>query len=585
MNVIGISAYYHDSAACIIRDGVLVAAAQEERFTRIKHDFSLPVKSFRYCLEEAGLSIMDIDCIAYYEDPLKKLSRQLWSGSDYFDESLQLRMDPHRPEREIRELLGYEGEIKFIDHHLSHAASSFFYSGFKSAALMTVDGVGEWATTTYGYGENKNIKLFEEVHFPNSLGLLYSTITSYLGFGVNSGEYKVMGLAPYGKPKYLEKLYNLIKMKEKGQYELNLEYFDFIKGNIMFTPKLSELLGEPPRKKESELLQYHKDVAKSLQVLLEEVLLEKVKYLHSVTGDNNLCLAGGVALNCVANGEILRKGPFKKLFVQPASNDSGGSLGAAAYAYISLSGELLKSAPIKNVFLGPGYSDANIEGLLDATSLKAFSFVDNSSEMLKETAKRLAEGKVIGWFQGRMEFGPRALGGRSILADSRNPEMRDRINAMVKKREAFRPFAPAILEDKTPLYFDLKHGSPFMLETCQVVSNIDLPAITHVDGSARVQTVNENDNPLFAGLLKEFEKITGCPILLNTSFNVRGEPIVCNPVDAILCFINTDIDCLVLGNFIIDRQNNKMDDLEGMIKNVIKPKERQKLNHDVYTFV
>ncbi|MCE3228016.1 MAG: carbamoyltransferase [Bacteroidetes bacterium] len=583
MNVIGISAYYHDSACCIIRDGELIAAAQEERFTRIKHDPALPVNAFKFCLKQADLSIDKIDAIAYYEDPVKKLSRQLWCGADYFNEAFTHKMDPSKPEREIREILGFGGKIEFVDHHLSHAASSYYFSGFKSAALLTMDGVGEWATTTYGIAKDRSIDLFEEVHFPDSVGLLYSTITSYLGFGVNSGEYKVMGLAPYGEPLYIDKLYELIQLKEKGQYKLNLEYFDFIRGNTMFSGKLAELMGQPVRKKESELLKFHLDVAKSLQVVLEQILLEKAKYLHSVTGEDNLCMAGGVALNCVANGKLLREGPFKKMFVQPASNDAGGALGAAAHAYAKHSGNNIKSAPLRSVFLGPEYTNADIRNLLDATSLNSVSY-ETTEEMQKATAQRLAKGKVIGWFQGRMEFGPRALGGRSILADPRNPEMRDRINAMVKKREAFRPFAPAILEDKTKKYFDLSHSSPFMLETCQVVSEESLPAITHVDKSARVQTVNEKDNPCFAGLLAEFEKLTGCPILLNTSFNVRGEPIVCTPADAFLCFVNTDIDCLVLGNTIIDRENNNMEDLVNMVKSIIKRKKRT-LNHDVYTFI
>jgi carbamoyltransferase len=585
MNVIGISAYYHDSACCIIKDGILVAAAQEERFTRIKNDFSLPVKSFKYCMNASNLSIDKIDAIAYYEDPVKKLARQLWSGKNFFDHKLKGKMDPERPEREIKEILGFEHPVSFVDHHMSHAASSYFFSGYNSSAIMTIDGVGEWDTTTYGIGKNNDIELFEHVHFPNSLGLLYSTITSYLGFGVNSGEYKVMGLAPYGLPIFVDKIYKLIKKLDKGQYELDLKYFDFIKGNSMFSEELINLFGLCPRKKDSELLQVHIDIAKSLQVVLEEILLDKTKYLHAVTGSENLCLAGGVALNCVANGRIFREGPFKKMFVQPASNDAGCALGAAAYIYIKSTGDKLKSTPLKNIYLGPEYEEDEIKNLLASTSLNVNAFNDDTAGMLKATAERLACGKVIGWFQGRMEFGPRSLGSRSILADPRNSEMRDRINSMVKKREGFRPFAPAILENKLSTFFDLNHASPFMLETCQVISNFPLPAITHVDGSARVQTVNDTDNPIFSSLLKEFENITACPILLNTSFNVRGEPIVCSPADALLCFINTNIDCLVIGNTIIDREDNDMKGLENMLKILIETPPKLKLNHDVYTFI
>lgn len=585
-NIIGISALYHDAACCILKDGIMTAAAQEERFTRIKADPAIPYNAFMYCLEQAGLTLPDIDCIAYYENPEKKLARQLWSKMPALSRSFVDSLDPFRPEREIRQILGYEGPIKFVDHHLSHAASSFFFSGFNSAAILTVDGVGEWATTTYGRGIGNDIKLFEEVHFPDSLGLLYSTITSYLGFGVNDGEYKVMGLAPYGKPLYMDQMWRLLKMGDNGQYSLNMWYFEFMQGERMYSAELEDLLGSPARKSDTEISQFHKDIARSLQVLLEEVLLQKAHYLYAQTGEENLCMAGGVALNCVANGRIKRDGPFKELFVQPASNDAGGALGAAAIAHVEITGTSPLRKKLSHVYLGPDYASGEIERTLQSTSLRYHSFAEREEVLLSEVAARLADGKVIGWFHGRMEFGPRSLGARSILADPRNATMRDRINAMVKKREGFRPFAPAILASHAHKYFDLDHPSPFMLETCQVTGLLDLPAITHVDGSARVQTVEEDTNPRFAALLKAFGEITGCPMLLNTSFNVKGEPIVCSHEDAIKCFITTNIDCLVLEDFIIDRSENSLDTLELILQLYdFEKRKRTGIRHDVYTFV
>lgn len=556
MNIIGISALYHDSACCLLQDGVLKAAAQEERFTRIKHDSSMPFHAFKYCLESAGLSITEIDCIAYYENPEKKLARQLWSGYDIHDPEYTDRLDPHRYIREIREVLGYTGPVEIVEHHLSHAASSYYFSGFDEAAILTVDGVGEWATTTYGVGKREKIELFEQVDFPNSIGLLYSTITSYLGFAVNSDEYKVMGLAPYGKPVYVDKIRKLITLQDNGQYALDMNFFDFGPGEYMFTDQLIELFGMPPRVPESELKQFHKDVAKSLQTVLEEILLTKAKYLHRKTGLTNLCMAGGVALNCVANGKILRETPFQNLFVQPAANDAGGAVGAAAVAHVRLSGGE-KPAPLRHVFLGPEYSDDEIKNLLDATAISYTDFRHSTDELLKTTALLLSQNKVIAWFQGKMEFGPRALGARSILADPRVKDMKDRINSMVKKREGFRPFAPAVLQEKMHKHFALETPSPYMLLTCDVISPIDMPAITHVDGSARVQSVDRETNPLFYRLIQEFERITNCPVLLNTSFNVRGEPIVMTPLDALLCFINTNLDHLVLGHFLISRDQTR----------------------------
>ncbi|MDO6435461.1 carbamoyltransferase [Flavitalea sp. BT771] len=586
LNIIGISAFYHDSACCILRDGVLIAAAQEERFSRIKADASLPCQAFLYCLKQSGLAITDIDLIAYYEDPEKKASRQIWSRIPEVSSSFLLQLDPGRPEREIREVLGYEGPIRFVEHHMSHAASSFFFSGFDTSAILTVDGVGEWATTTYGAGNGNAIHLFEEVHFPHSLGLLYSTITSFLGFGVNDGEYKVMGLAPYGKPLYVKQLMDLLQPEAEGQYKLNMGYFDFLSGERMFSDALPGLLGHPARRPDSIIAPFHKDLSKSLQVVLEEMLLEKARYLHRRTGEKNLCMAGGVALNCVANGRILRDGPFEKLFVQPASNDAGGAIGAAMAIHAVEGRALQQKKQLDHVYFGPEFAADEIEQLLKSTSLQYHNYRGSRDLMLSMVAGKLAEGLVIGWFQGRMEFGPRSLGARSILADPRNATMRDRINAMVKKREGFRPFAPAVLEDKVAEHFQLDHPSPFMLETCQVSSTIDLPAITHVDGSARVQTVNEHTNLPFALLIREFEKLTGCPILLNTSFNVKGEPIVCSPEDALKCFIKTDIDCLVMDEFVIIRSENSLHALKLILENYdIEKEKRAGIRHDVYTFV
>jgi len=581
LNIIGISALYHDSACCLLKDGKLIAAVEEERFTRHKNDGRIPKHAFRFCLEEGGLTLPEIDYIAYYENPHKKVARQFWSGIWPNSDELAYRLNPQRPEIEIRNILGYEGPIKYFEHHQSHAASSFYFSGFEEAAIMTFDGVGEWTTTSYGAGNSSGIELFEEVSFPNSLGLLYSTITSFLGFSVNSDEYKVMGLAPYGKAVYKKQMYELIESLEGGQYRLDLKYFNFSDSKLMYTPLMVDLFKHLPREEKEPINQFHKDVARSLQVVLEEILIEKAFYFHKKTGMENLCMAGGVALNCVANGRILKEGPFKKMFVQPASGDAGAALGAAAELHFSLTQEK-KQLKLEHVYLGPEYSMDEIERILNSTSFNFLSCKGNTSQLLEETAKRLADKKVIGWFNGKMEFGPRSLGARSILADPRDPEMRDRINHMVKKREGFRPFAPAILATEVEHYFDLDHASPFMLETCQVISSLDLPAITHVDGSARVQTVTEESNPRFASLLKAFQHLTGCPILLNTSFNVKGEPIVCSPVDAIECFISTNIDCLVLGDFIIDRSQNEMHKLEEKYKLPISTAD---VKNDVYTFI
>jgi carbamoyltransferase len=558
LNIIGVSAGYHDSACSLLQDGVLVAAAQEERFSRVKNDKSFPTSAFAYCLQEGGITIADVVCIAYYEDPCLKLGRQNWMSfmpnlPGERRESILDRLSATPPQQMIRDVWGYEGRVEIFDHHLSHAASSYFFSGFKESAILTVDGVGDWATTTYGCGKGPHIERFEQVDFPDSLGFFYSAITGYLGFEVNEGEYKVMGLAPYGEPEYVDQIRKLVEVTSEGQYRLNMKYFGFLTEDCMYTQELIALLGQPPRDPESELTQFHMDVARSAQVVLEEIMLEKTRYLHEKYPSENLCMAGGVSLNVVANGRCLREGPFKRLFVQPAAGDAGGSVGAAAMAHAKVTGEPPAVKSLKHVYLGPANSVSEAYKLLMASSAKFLDFRGREEELIKFTVDRLIEGKVIGWSQGRMEFGPRALGARSILADPRSPDMRDRINALVKMREAFRPFAPAVLESEAQNHFDLDHSSPFMLETCDVISDIDLPAITHIDGSARVQTVTAETNPRFAALLEEFHRRTGCPIILNTSFNVRGEPIVCAPLDAVLCFTASQIDFLVLEDFVLDR--------------------------------
>lgn len=560
LNIVGISSGYHDSACCILQRGVLLAAAQEERFSRVKNDKGFPQRAFRYCLKQAGLTIADVDCIAYYEDPDLKLARQIWMGllpgvSAARRDSVLDRMADCRPQDTIRTVLGYEGPIEIVDHHLSHAASSYYFSGFEESAILTVDGVGEWPTTTYGWARGPVIDRFEQVDFPDSLGFFYSAITGYLGFEVNEGEYKVMGLAPYGSPVYVDKLRSLVEVTSEGQYHLNLKYFAFLNEDRMYTEELCQHLGRPPREPESEILQFHMDVAKSAQIVLEEILLEKIRYLHSRAPSENLCMAGGVALNVVANSRCLREGPFRRLFVQPAAGDAGGALGAAAITHVRMTAQAPPRKALEHVYLGPGTTSADVHRFLKASSARYRNYRGRENELIAATVDALSQGKVVGWAQGRMEFGPRSLGARSILADPRRPEMRDRINALVKMRESFRPFAPAVLESEAAKHFDLDHPSPFMLETCRVISHLALPAITHVDGSARVQTVNAETNPRFAALLEEFQRRTGCPILLNTSFNMRGDPIVCTTLDAITCFVRSQIDVLVVEDFILERSD------------------------------
>lgn len=553
MNIIGISANFHDSSCALIQDGKLVAAVSEERFSRFKNDSRLPIRAFRHCMEAGGIDITDINCIAYYENPYKKLSRQLASDFNLGSDSELTWLDCHKPFRDIRETLGFEGEIKYYDHHLSHAAGSYLFSGFNDAAILTSDGVGEWATTTFGFGKASSIEIFNEITYPNSTGLFYSAITNFLGFKVLSGEYKVMGLAPYGKPVYVEKLYQLYDISKTFNFELNMSYFDFNQIDRMYTDSLIDLIGFAPRIKESEIEQKHMDLAKSLQVVLEEIMLKQVRELKGKVNSINLCLSGGVALNCVANHAIRKSNIFENIFVQPAAGDAGSAMGAAALAHIDLTKTRHSNIPLQHVYLGPQYENEEIYHLLNAMTIEALDFRGDTTSLNEAIVDRIINGKVIGWFQGRMEFGPRALGTRSIIADPRDPNMRDKLNELVKKREGFRPFAPAILEEHAPAHIELMIPSPFMIETCQIISELDLPAVTHVDGSCRPQTVSAQTNPKFHTLLKAFYQRTGCPILVNTSFNVRSEPIVCSPLDALRCFGNSGIDTLILEDFLIDR--------------------------------
>ncbi len=541
LRIVGISAFFHEAAACLLVDGELVAAAAEERFTRVKHDPRLPVYAYRWCLEAGGLGPGDVDAVAFYEDPAKKADRQRAYGFRA-PPGQPDALDSGRPERMIREMLGHDGRILTFDHHLSHAASAFFYSGFDDAAVLTVDGVGEWATATYNHARGETIEPFEEVRFPHSLGLFYATITAFLGFRVNDGEYKVMGLAPYGEPRLAGQMRMVLRSGPAGQFTLDMEHFDFV--DRMYTDRLAELLGLPPRRPGAPLEQSHADVAASAQLVVEEILLEKAHHLAERAGSPNLCFAGGVALNCVANGRLLREGPFERVFVPPGAGDDGGALGAAALAHTRLTGERPAAGRLVRADLGPAYDPGPV---LAGAGVAAEPYAPDG------VAARLAAGQVVGWFAGRMEFGPRALGHRSILADPRDAGMKERLNREIKRREAFRPFAPSVLAAHAAEHLDLDHPSPFMLETCQVRSPLELAAVTHVDGSCRPQTVDPAAGPRFAGLLEAFHRRTGCPLLLNTSLNVAGEPIACTPVDALLTMAAAGLDALVLGDAVVDR--------------------------------
>ena len=557
--ILGLSFFYHDSAAVLLKDGELVAAAQEERFTRKKADDDFPANAIRYCLSEAGIGAESLSAIAYYEKPFLHFERLLLSFIETWPRSLRpfLAAMPLWMRRKlwiesmIRKETGFSGDVLYVDHHLSHAASAFFPSGFEEAAVLTLDGVGEWATTTCGIGKGNDLTLRRQIIYPDSLGLFYSSLTHYLGFKPNSAEYKVMGLAPYGTPRYIDKLRSLIAIHDDGSYTLNRKVFGWHMSARKTSRALTRLLGEPTRRPESPLSQFHKDVARSLQDVLEEAVVALAKRVRTETGMDRLCLAGGVALNCVANSRILREDIFTDVFIQPASGDAGGALGAALYVEHAV----LKNArrfPMRHVFWGPSYADASIEEALTNAGIRYRAL--GKEQLIKETAALLADNKVVGWFQGRMEYGPRSLGNRSILGDPRQKENWQRINLKIKFRESFRPFAPSVLLERSGDYFDLRVPSPFMLLTAQT-KNDDLPAVTHVDGSARLQTIAHAENPLYYELIEEFAALTGCPVLINTSFNVRSEPIVCTPLDAVHCFLATDIDYLAIGNCLIDKKD------------------------------
>jgi len=561
VNILGISCFYHDSAACLIQDGRLVAAASEERFTRKKHDEAFPHQAIQYCLKAGKISEKDLDYVGFYDKPFLKFERLLSTylstfprGFRSFSKAMPIWLKEKLwiPQL-IRKELKYKGKILFTEHHLSHAASAFLVSPFKEAAILTVDGVGEWATASYGVGRDREIDLYREIRFPHSLGLLYSAFTYYLGFKVNSAEYKVMGLAPYGVPRYVDQVRRLIEIKDDGSFELDMRYFSYHHGLRMVNGRFSALFGGPPRDPESKLDQRHKDIAASVQKVTEEVMLKMASCLHRETKMDNLCLAGGVALNCVANGRILREGPFKDLFIQPAAGDAGGSLGVAAYIYHSLLGNP-RMAPMEDAYLGPEYGEDEI---LEALKRYGAPYRRLERDDLVREVAALIEGQtVIGWFQGRMEFGPRALGSRSILADARNPENKDVVNLKIKFRESFRPFAPSVLEEKIGEYFEIDRPSPYMLLVAPVREGKRvIPSVTHVDHSARIQSISRRQNALYYDLIQEFERRTGVPVIINTSFNVRGEPIVCSPDDAYRCFMRTQMDYLVAGPYLLDKRD------------------------------
>ena len=586
MYILGISAFYHDSAAAIIKDGEVIAAAQEERFTRRKHDHNFPFNAIEFCLNYAGIKSNDLELAAFYDKPFLKFERLLETylayaprGIKSFIKSMPLWIKEKLWMKEmIREKLGYEGKIIFPEHHESHAASAFFPSPFKEAAILTMDGVGEWTTSSYGIGKDNRVQLMADISFPHSLGLLYSAFTYYTGFRVNSGEYKVMGLAPYGEPKYKDMiLKELIDVKDDGSFRMNMDYFNYCAGLTMTNEKFHKLFGGPPRKPETKLTQKEMDLARSVQEVTEEIVLKMGYHVHKETSMKNICLAGGVALNCVANGKLLREGPFEGIWIQPAAGDAGGALGAALvgwHHYLGKSRDTHTGRDSqKGSYLGPEYSDDDLQEYLSENNIKYTRLDDN--ELPDKVASLLAEEKVVGWFEGRMEFGPRALGARSILGDARSSKMQSVMNLKIKFRESFRPFAPAVLSERVSDYFEIDGESPYMLLVAEVkkerrkemtegekklfgiqklnIVRSDIPAITHVDYSARLQTVHKETNPLFHKLISRFEENYGSAVLINTSFNVRGEPIVCSPADAYKCFMRTNMDYLIMGNFILDR--------------------------------
>ena len=600
MNILGISAFYHDSAAALVQDGDIVAAAQEERFTRKKHDYRFPSHALDYCLREAGLDPGDLDYIVFYDKPFIKFERLLETYMAYAPAGIQsflkamplwLRQKLHLPKiirQEVGE--GFRGRILFTDHHESHAASAFFPSPFEEAAILTSDGVGEWTTSSYGTGKGDKIELTHEIRFPHSLGLLYSAFTYYTGFRVNSGEYKLMGLAPYGVPKFVEVMKeHLIDIKPDGSFRMNMGYFDYCAGLRMTNGKLHKLLGKPPRKPESALTQHEMDVAASIQKVTEEVMMLQACHLHETTGQKNLCLAGGVALNCVANGKILRDGPYDAVWIQPAAGDAGGALGAALFVWHQVLDNPRTTSPgdsQKGSLLGPAFSDEEAREFFDSIGAK-YGVCQTDDELTEKVADFIANEKVVGWCNGRMEFGPRALGSRSIIGDARSPKMQSVMNLKIKYRESFRPFAPSALREAAADYFDIEAESPYMLLVAPIkddrraqltdeqakamkdpdlrkrvnVPRSDVPAITHVDYSARLQTVDPERHGLYYQMIKRFQEKTGCGVIVNTSFNVRGEPIVCSPEDAYQCFMHTEMDVLAVGRQLLLKEDQP--EIEG----------------------
>jgi len=590
MDILGISAFYHDSAACLVRDGRIIGAAQEERFTRKKHDFSFPKNAIAYCLREGGTSSKDLDLVAFYDKPLLKFERILETylanapfGIKSFMKAMPLWVKQKLWIKDlIQTELGHRGKILFPEHHESHAASAFFPSPYQEAAFLTLDGVGEWATSSYGTGRDNRVEILAEIRFPDSLGLLYSAFTYYIGFRVNSGEYKVMGLAPYGEPKYKDLILSeLVDLKDDGSFKMNMKYFNYCTGLTMTNGKFDKLFGGPPRKPESAMTQRHMDLARSLQDVTEEVMLRMTRHVHRETGQKNLCLAGGVALNCVGNGRILREGPFENIWIQPAAGDAGGALGAALLVWHQYLGNTRTADGRKDSqqasYLGPSFGKEYISGFLAKSNIPYTELSDDA--IPDRIADLIAQDKVVGWFQGRMEFGPRALGNRSIIGDARSPKMQEIMNLKIKFRESFRPFAPSVIEEKASEFFDLDRESPYMLLVAPVKKDIcrtmteeedkrfgldklyvvrsSIPAVTHVDYSARIQTVSSEDNPIYHGMIKRFGEKYGCHVIINTSFNVRGEPIVCAPEDAYLCFMRTNMDYLLLGNYLLAKTEQR----------------------------
>jgi carbamoyltransferase len=583
LDILGLSCFYHDSAACLLRDGHLLAAAQEERFTRKKHDPTFPKNATKYCLDEAGIAVQDLDYVVFYDKPILTFERLLMSYLTVAPKGLRswlqamplwLGQKLHIP-KVIQRETGYEGDVLYTEHHEAHAASAFYPSPFNEAAILTMDGVGEWATASYGFGKGNEINLLKELHFPDSVGLLYSAFTYFTGFRVNSGEYKLMGLAPYGVPRYKDLILSeLLDLKEDGSIRLNLSYFDFLGALRMTNKRFARLFGGPPRKAETQITQREMDIAASIQAVTEEIVLRMANHVHKGTNHNNLCLAGGVALNCVANGRILREGPFENIWIQPAAGDAGGAVGATLCVWHRYLGN---ERPNPNgydsqqgSYLGPSFSNEAVKTFLKS---KGYPYHElDGDKRASVIAEQIAEGKIVGYMAGRMEFGPRALGARSILGDPRRKDTQTVMNLKIKYRESFRPFAPSVLEEKASEYFDADRPSPYMLLVADVrkdrrlpqpsregmsmlerlkIKRSDIPAITHLDYSARLQTVNQRDKPDYHAVISEFEKLTGCAVIVNTSFNVRGEPIICSPEDAYRCFMRTEMDVLVLENCIL----------------------------------